>query len=750
MASELANGFSTLCQGILIRVMPVTYSCLLKVKNMYSRTALAAVYAIMPAACVAWLVILLMLRSRRQRKVLPSTIAWWIVAAALAVWATIWCLLGLITADAGTLGIFCLVCVGTGTLSLWREELLDRSESSEARWAPALRVVKNALCILGAAALSVLALEVPWNALVWQLPHLSVAIELALVGLAITGGYFLAQRHGAGGMAGVIFATVIGLAQYFVSMFKGAAILPSDVLGLGTAMAVGSNYVYSISATALSGITYALCAAGLLMLARRRPGTTTQEARAKNHELLCRVLRVVGRTAVGAASVAACLTLFLMPSYKGAFGIYIPDYWWALNRYSEYGFLPTFASAVQDLPIQVPEGYTDETAETIEQNMALQERQAQSIDPAQTQASAQFEQTKPSIVVIMNESYSDLSIFDQLGGSYSGPDFLQNPPDGTLLQGQLAVSVLGGGTCNTEFEFLTGTSMHFVGDGKYPYTLYGFSQAPSLARQLRGLGYHTTAIHPNKATNWNRNRVYSELGFDDAQFEDSFKGAEHYHNGVSDAATYDHILDVLRSSDQPQFVFDVTMQNHSGYDTGNIPAADKVDLELPKQLDGNTASEVDEYLSCIHESDRALSEFTEQLRELNRPVVLVFFGDHQPFFTATINDSLYKGEDDAAHTERTHQTCYTVWANYDVAGSTAQADSQATSASELAALSLRQVGAPLTDYQEATLAAARDVPQLNALGYLTADGTWHAPTEPNDTLQNLAYVEYLEFARKVE
>lgn len=717
---------------------------------MYSRSALATVYAIIPAACVAWLVILLVLKYKRQKDVRPSTIAWWLVPSALAFWATIWCLLGLMTADLGTLGIFSLACVGTGTLSLWREKLLDGPESSKARWAPALRIAKNALCILGATALSVLALEVPWNALVWQLPHLSVAIEFALVGLAITGGYFLAQRHGAGGMAGVIAATTIGLAQYFVSMFKGAAILPSDVLGIGTAMAVGSNYVYSISTTALSGITYALCAAGLLMLARRRPGTIESNGRFKGHELLCRVIRVVGRSAVGAALVAACLALFLVPSYKDTFGIYIPDYWWALNRYSEYGFLPTFASAVQDLPIQVPEGYTDEAAESIEQNMATQERQAQSIDPTYTQASAQFEQTKPSIVAIMNESYSDLSIYDQLGGTYLGPDFLTNPPDGTLLQGQLAVSVLGGGTCNTEFEFLTGISMHFVGDGKYPYTLYGFSQAPSLARQLKELGYHTTAIHPNKATNWNRNRVYSELGFDDAQFEESFKGAAYYHNGVSDAATYDHILDVLRSSDQPQFVFDVTMQNHSGYDTGNIPSADKVDLELPQQLDGGTASEVDEYLACVHESDRALAEFIEQLRELDRPVVLVFFGDHQPFFTTTINDDLYTGEDNATHTERTHQTCYTIWANYNLAGSTSQAGNQATSASELAAVLLHQVGAPLTDYQEATLAAARDVPQLNALGYLTSDGTWHAPTEPNATLQSLACVEYLEFARKVE
>lgn len=716
---------------------------------MYSTDVLSPLFSLLVVCTMAIQAFLLVLRVHARHRVddgarsgLPaSTVAWWVLPLATSAFVLVWCARGLLTCQPQDLALFCLACIGASALMLWREPLLNRIEKNTCPRDRAIVAAKNVVCLAAATALAALALETPWNAMVWQLPALSVALELALVGLVVVGGYFLAQGHGAGGLAGVVAATGIGLAQYFVALFKGAAILPSDVLGLGTAVAVSQNYTYTLSGTALGAITLAVCAGAVLSLARRLPA---HKATSRKHRALPALLR----SAAGVLCLVGCVALFVCPSYRNTFGIYISDYWWALNCYSQTGFLPTFASAVQDLPIAVPDGYSDEAAAQLTDEYAQRQLQADSIEPATQEASQQFQETKPSIVVIMNESFCDLSVFDQLGGTYDGPTYLTTQTGDVVSRGSLAVSVLGGGTCNTEFEFLTGTSMQFVGNGKYPYTLYDFSSAPSLARQLDQLGYHSTAIHPNKATNWNRNRVYDQLGFDDMQFEDSFQGSPRYHNGVSDAATYTHILDILETRDQPQFVFDVTMQNHSGYDTGNIPAADRVDVE-PPQLDGQTIEQLDEYLACVNESDRALAAFVDRLRYLDRPVVLVFFGDHQPFFTPQISSTYYPDDDAVTQAQRTHQTCYLVWANYDVAGSAQDGTTQATSASTLAAQTLHQVGAPLTDYQQAMLAGTRELPQLNALGYQTADGQWHPSDEPNATLSDLASISYLNFARKV-
>ena len=177
----------------------------------------------------------------------------------------------------------------------------------------------------------------------------------------------------------------------------------------------------------------------------------------------------------------------------------------------------------------------------------------------------------PSIVCIMNESYADLSIFEGMHAGYGGPRFFNDIED-MLQQGTLYVSVKGGGTCNVEFEFLTGCSLSCVPPGAYPYVSYNLFGVSNLVRQLGDLGYRTSAIHPNHATNWNRNIAYRQLGFERFYSIDDFDGdTELMRDLVSDSASYDKVCDLLQASDEPQFIFDVTMQNHSGYETGLLP-----------------------------------------------------------------------------------------------------------------------------------------------------------------------------------
>lgn len=120
----------------------------------------------------------------------------------------------------------------------------------------------------------------------------------------------------------------------------------------------------------------------------------------------------------------------------------------------------------------------------------------------------------PNVIAIMNETFSDLSEYPGLEGTNAAPTFFHEVADDSLAAGDVYVSAMGGGTCNSEFEFLTGASMGNMGGGVYPYVLYDLEGVDNLASYFRGLGYGTHAIHPAEAANWRRDRIYEQLGFD--------------------------------------------------------------------------------------------------------------------------------------------------------------------------------------------------------------------------------------------
>ncbi|MFR3273766.1 MAG: LTA synthase family protein [Slackia sp.] len=158
--------------------------------------------------------------------------------------------------------------------------------------------------------------------------------------------------------------------------------------------------------------------------------------------------------------------------------------------------------------------------------------------------------------------------------------------------------------------------------------LYDLKGADNMTRYLSSLGYKTSAIHPAESENWRRDRVYKQLGFDEFHSIESFTDAEMFRNMVSDASTYDLVLELLAQDEGPQFIFDVTIASHGGYDTGTVPEEEMAHVAL----DGEENAELNEYISCIERSDAELKDFMDKLRLLDRPVVLCFFGDHQPGF----------------------------------------------------------------------------------------------------------------------
>lgn len=290
-----------------------------------------------------------------------------------------------------------------------------------------------------------------------------------------------------------------------------------------------------------------------------------------------------------------------------------------------------FLQRAQQLSPQAPDDYTSDTAFALRSGAFSLTDAVDAIADGLVPDAHADEAQLPSMVVVMNETFSDLSRYAAIDGAYGGPVHLRKAEEEALVHGDAYVSALGGGTCNSEFEFLTGCSTGLLGAGVYPYMPYSLENVDNLAAYLGNLGYGTTAIHPAAASNWRRDRVYEQLGFDRFIDISGFEGAQTRRGMVTDAETYGRVLQVLSEEDGPQFVFDVTIASHGGYTTGELADEDMV----PALVEGSPDAEVGEYLGCIQHSDREFAEFLDALEGLDRPVVVCMFhpgGDarHQP------------------------------------------------------------------------------------------------------------------------
>ena len=725
---------------------------------------MTALFALIPLFGIA--VTLYVVRSSLRQGSRPSfgTLCWLALPLLALAAVALLCALGLYQGWPLELIVLDAAAVGASSLMVRREALrasliekIERLAHERSR----SRALFSLGALLACTVLGHLSLETCYNwELLWMAPQFAL-LQMLIILTALSALFFLFQRRGAGMVVGVVLCFIIGLAQFFVASFKASAILPNDLFVLGTAAAVSGGYVYAIGGGVVIALSFVLIAAavGSMVGPLGEKGSNASAAR--------RVRRVVVNLGACAVLLAALAVGVSVPSYFDDLGVQM-KYWYSLDYYRKQGFLTSFIAVAQDLPIDVPEGYDERDASELEASYVERYNEAEGSSSERQEAEAQFAAERPSVVCIMNESFADLSDLDGASWGYDGPTFFNSLGD-SLARGDLAVSVLGGGTCNTEFEFLTGVSLAYIGDGKYPYSLYDLSEAPSLARQFAELGYQTTAMHPNYATNWNRDRVYEALGFDEFLDIDDFAGAEVYHSGVSDAATYDKCLELLESGDDPQFIFDVTMQNHSGYDQDNLGDVEQYHVDGLSDYDNARLSE---YLACIDESDRALEEFLSELSQLDRPVVVVFFGDHQPALstlveTAVSGEAVYDesgsavgggtgGGDaagDAQATLETYRSAYVIWANYDVAGQTNLGQTTDASPAYLGTLAADLIGAPLTDFQKAQLAAREEVSAISLLGVELADGTWFYADGEDELPQayyDLAQISYLEFASKLK
>lgn len=284
--------------------------------------------------------------------------------------------------------------------------------------------------------------------------------------------------------------------------------------------------------------------------------------------------------------------------------------------------------------------------------------------------STETEQPAQNVIVIMNEAFSDLPTTYGFETNTDVMPFIHSLSGANVRKGVMMPSVFGGGTSNTEYEFLTGNSIAFLNAGSAPYTEYINRSRPSMASELGAKGYRTVVFHPEHEANYKRNKVYPLLGFQDfLSIEDDLPYTDEIRNFVSDASDVKDVEKIYEEGEgEPSFIFNVTMQNHGGYSQDKSA----VDVTVYPSDEELQTPELEEYLSLVHLTDEAFEELVDYFSNVQEKTIILMFGDHQPSLSdsvyALMDPNLASGNVSNEYLEEKYQVPYVVWANYDLDG----------------------------------------------------------------------------------
>lgn len=535
--------------------------------------------------------------------------------------------------------------------------------------------------------------------------------------------FFIAGRTSISMAICVSAIAAIGVGNYFVVMFRSNPIIPWDIYSFETAMSVADNYVFSVDWALAEHI-----AMFILMLI---VGVRT------NIRLNKKILRPI-------LTVAMCIPAYFYISYLWQDNLErntgLNDTLFnAKYMHSKDGFFVSFILDIHFLQIEEPKNYSDEYALSL-----LNEQEVEKVETPEE---------LPDIIAIMDETFSDPAV---LGEFETNKDYM--PFVHSILRGEVAntisgytdVSVLGGNTANSEFEFLTGNSMAFFPNGSVPYLQYIRDGISTIVPQLEEYGYTTYGTHPYRAKGWNREFIYDLMGFDYRYFQGSFPFEDKLRNYVSDEADFKSILEWRNNTEGPFFMFNVTMQNHSNYG-GDF---DNFDPQIVAKFKNTSSNKyLNKYLSLMYETDQDVASLLSELSQSDRKTIVVFWGDHQP--NDYVVRPIYKeyGLDFDNQTyeqqQQRQKTPFFIWANYDIQEQT----NVEISLNYLNILLFETAGLQLDEYQTFRKNLWQgQIPMMNAVGYRNDDGDLveydDAPEEIQNLLNEYQNIQYYRMERE--
>ncbi len=540
---------------------------------------------------------------------------------------------------------------------------------------------------------------------------------------------------------------LIGVADYFVVMFRSSPIVPWDLFSLGTATSVAGNYSYELSWR----LTFSVI--GFFYL-----GVAGCKVSLKMHHLIIRLLLCVLLAGTFVYGVKELNKDEVKEWLQMDTTLFTPNV-----RYRNNGFLAAFLGNLHLIDVEKPEGYSVEKVEemkaqieadtSVPANVSASDTASSSLN--ETAAAAYKAGQTPNIVVVIDEAFSDLSTRGDFGVSEDPIPFFRQMQQENV-GGQLLVSVKGGNTANTEYEFLSGDTMGFLPAGSVVFQQFIHDQVPALPSYLASLGYETIGIHPYLKSGWNRETVFPLLGFQKFLSKDDFADPVKVREYISDQSAFDKVIEQFENSqtDKPKFVYLMTMQNHSGYSKDYPGFTEEIKLTDISYENIQTRA-TEKYLTLTKYTDNALKDMMAYFNTFDEPTIVVMFGDHQPSdYVTTVIDQLtgYNPDsEDIEEAKQSYKVPYFVWNNFGMN----MEDRELSSVNYLAADILDAAGIPLTDYQKFLLKMQEQIPAIAAGAYVDNNGTYHSldeETDLSDLLNQyniLAYNHLTDFKNRV-
>lgn len=307
----------------------------------------------------------------------------------------------------------------------------------------------------------------------------------------------------------------------------------------------------------------------------------------------------------------------------------------ANERFENDGFFATFLQDAREYSfsdLKEPDGYSEEYMQKY-----------------QVSAEKGNSSKKPNVVIILSESYADLrEVSDNdeaIEFAYAKYDDAKALSSSSLT----SVPTFGGYTVRSEFEMVFGLPSISMSNVPAPHLKLCENQPQNtLVREYLNNGYSTTYIHPYIADFYDRDTIYPLYGFTNMYFDEDFdeETTELCRGFISDSAVYKKVAEQLQKDEEPSFVFAMTMQNHQPY----------------VKNDGTFDNELGNYLEGAEASSEAVFEFFSWLETFPEETIVLFLGDHYPFFSP--QGGVYAGLNAGAGlSEEMYTQSYLVYSN---------------------------------------------------------------------------------------
>ncbi|MGP4077693.1 sulfatase-like hydrolase/transferase [Halobacillus sp. K22] len=468
------------------------------------------------------------------------------------------------------------------------------------------------------------------------------AFLLSLFTLAII--LLIGETYMGGGIALLVYF-ILALVNYYKQIYRNEPLFPNDFIQIGQLQDVIPLISESISITATL-LVIGVIVAGLFTwykIPKIKIGWIT------------RLLIFV--------PVAYLLYSFLLyddrftESYYEEYTSFMP--WNQQNNYYYNGPVLGMISNIKLDVVEKPDPYNKSVMNdsVVHANEVSIQSGEEKEDPVQ-----------PNIIFYMNETFWDPTNLDV--------KFSEDPMKNTrrLMEeypsGQILSPSFGGETANVEFEALTSYSMSNINPGGNPFNhILANDKYPSIVSYLNDRGYYSEAIHPNGGNLYRRQRVYPNLGFDEATFLDDMTYTKKDNKQfVSDRSVVKELLDTVEQQEEPAFIHAVTIANHLPYSKDKYEGGSTIDVS-GEGLSPETERQIEVYSEGIKRSDETLKKLNESIQQMDEPTVVVFFGDHLPSIGANLKaykETGFGDEQDQKEQAKFYETPLLFLSNFDM------------------------------------------------------------------------------------